>query len=1179
MRRSSPFLRTSLLVLGSLFIVVAAQAQYRGQIQGVVTDPAGAMVPGATVSLTDKETGRVQQATTNDDGVYNFGSLAPRRYSLSVEAKGFKKKSLEDFGIRAEQMNAVNVQLEVGQTTEVVNVTSDATPLIDTETAQLSGTVDAKQIQALPSFGRDVYQLAQLAPGVFGDGSRNQSGDSYSQPGNQGPGASGGSSGVFSTENRPQITANGGRQDQNNVTLDGIGITSVSWGGAAIVTPNEDSVKEVRVVSNSYDAENGRFSGASIQVLTNNGTNNYHGSFFFKVDRPGLNSFQNYTGTAGFPTDPQRNTNRFNNWGGSVGGPIIKNKLFAFFAYERIANGSTATGTNWFETPALLQSAPGGSIASQYGAYPGEAVAFSSINDVTCDAIGLVEGTNCHQIAGQGLDIGRPLDTTLFPLGTPDPSFTNNLHPGLGGDGTGAASNLDGIADIFSVNTAGPNQATNQQFNGRLDFNATSKDLIAFNIYKVPADNTSFNGGRPANLFHHHGMNEAETVLWDHTFSSSLLNELRVNAAGWRWNELKDNPQIPLGLPQTGRIGDPSNSNIGSVCPGCQGLGGPAGSIFDQWTYGLKDVVTKVHGSHSMKFGVEVTKLHFVQDAPWSARPNFYFKNYWDFLNDAPDLESGTFDPQTGAPTDVRKDSRSTILGFFAQDNWKVKPNLTINLGLRYEYFGPVSFLHNLLSAPVLGSGANALTDLHMKIGGNLWNADKGNFGPQLGFAWSPNRFDRKLVIRGGFGVAYNGEEQAITLNVWPNLPFNNGNSNFTGSQIVYAIPDDPHQFLPYPTNPNGVLNLDPNTHLPVVGSGIIVGVTGVPRNYATPYTYRYSLEGQYDLGANWVATLGYQGSQSRHQTRQYNLSQTLGAQGIALNPVVSDVDWYAHDGNAHFNALLTQLQHRFSRSFQFDMQYRYAKGSDNESGPYKTSYYVWDPGADWGPSDFDVTHAFKLYGIYSPTLFHGSRGWLEKLAGGWNFSGILNAHSGFPWTPVFNSSCNIVYNNGACYPNNGGNTFLMPVQYLGGAHSSTSNATFLRQGGNFPNGGAAYFVAPTFTDCTDPYPATCPIPQAPGHLRNAFRGPRYFDVDATISKAFGLPHMPVLGEGAQLEFRLNAYNVFNSLNLGGGGTDRDCGNIDNIVTDTHFGQVVPNCGNNGALGARTIEMQVRFSF
>jgi hypothetical protein len=1165
------------VLLFSLSFLTSAQAQYRASLHGTVADAQGAVVPDADVRLTNNETNQVLQTKTNGDGVYTFSGLPPSRFTVSVEKNGFKKKQLEDVTLIAEQANALDVTLEIGSANETVTVTG-AAPLIDTATGMISGTVDADQIQKLPSFGRDVFQLAQLAPGVFGDGARNQSGDSYAQPGNQGPGASGGSAGVFSTENRPQISANGGRQDSNNVTLDGIGITSVSWGGAAIVTPNEDSVKEVKVLSNSYDAENGRFSGAQIQVLTQNGTNQYHGSLFFKADRPGLNAFQGYRGSTAFPSDPQRNTNRFNNWGGSVAGPIIKNKLFAFFAYETIRNKSTSTGTGWYETPDLLNLAPAGSIAAQYAAYPGEAASYSSVNEVTCLAISLVQGTNCQQIAGKGLDIGRPLDTTLFPLGTPDPSFVNNLTPGLGGDGTGNPSNLDGIADIALVNTIGPNTSTNQQFNGRLDFNATSKDLIGFNIYKVPVDSTSFNGDRPANLFHHHATNEAETALWDHTFSSTLLNELRVNAAGWRWNELKDNPQIPLGLPQTGRIGDPANSQIGTVCPGCNALGGPAGSIFDQWTYSLKDVVTKVHGSHNMKFGGEITKLHFVQDAPWSARPNFYFKNYWNFLNDAPDLESGTFDPQTGAPTDVRKDSRSTLTALFAQDDWKLRSNLTVNLGLRWEYFGPVSFQHDLLSAPVLGTGTNVLTDLRMKIGGNLWNADKHNFGPQLGFAWSPNQLDRKLVVRGGIGLAYNGEEEAITLNVWPNLPFNNGNSNFTGSQIVYAIPSDPNQFLPYPSNPNGVLNLDPTTHLPVAGSGIIVGVTGVPRDYATPYTYRYSLQGQYDLGHNWVGTLGYQGSLSRHLTRQYNLSQIYGAQGIPLNPIVSDVDWYAHDGNAKFNALLTEIQHRFSSSFQIDAQYRYAKGYDNESGPYKTSYYVWDSRADWGPSDYDVTHAFKLYGIYSPVIFHGEHGWLEKIAGGWSISGILNAHSGFPWSPLVNATCNIIYSNGACYPNNGGNTWLLPADYAGGAKGNYSNSTFLGTG-NFPNGGASYFTATTFTDCTAAYPTTCPAPQAPAHLRNAFRGPHYFDIDATLSKSFGLPKIPVLGEGAKIEFRINAYNLFNNLNLGSGGADRDCGNIDNNVNSATFGQVIPVCGNNGALGGRTVEMQARFNF
>jgi len=1157
-------LRATAVAACLVFSAVIAHAQYRGSIQGVVTDAQGAVVSDAKLTLTDLETNRKLETTSDAAGVYTFTSLPPSRFKLEAEKSGFKKKILDNVQIIAEQSNALNVQLDVGATGETITVNAEEAPLIDTQTAQITGTVTADEVQKLPSFGRDVFQLVQLAPGVFGDGARSAGGDTNAQPGNQGPGGSGGSSGVFSTENRPQITANGGRQDANNVTLDGVGITSVSWGGAAIVTPNEDSVKEVKVVSNSYDAENGRFSGAQIQVISKNGSNNYHGSLFFKADRPGLNSYQAWTGTAGSPQTPQRNTNRFNDWGGSVSGPILKNKLFGFFAYERIANSSTVTGQQWFETPQLLQMAPAGSIAAQYAAYPGESPKISGVVDQTCDSIGLVEGTNCHEIPGQGLDIGRPLDPALFALGTMDPSFVDHLNPGLGGDGTGDPANLDGSPDIMNANTIGPNNNTNQQYNGRVDFNATSKDVLSFNIYRVPVSSLSYNGFRSANLFHHNATNEAETALWDHTFSPTLLNELRVNAAGWRWNELASNPQIPLGLPQTGRIGDPANGQIGTVCPGCNGLGGPAGSIFDQWTYNLKDVVTKVHGSHTMKFGGEVTKLHFVQDAPWSARPNFYFKNYWNFLNDAPDLESGTFDPQNGNPTDVRKDSRATILGFFAQDDWKVRPNLTVNLGLRWEYYGPISFTGGKLSKPVLGSGANVLTDLRMAVGGNLYNADKHNFGPQLGFAWTPTATNQKLVVRGGIGLSYTGEEQAITLNVWPNLPFTNGNANLTGSNIVYAIPSDPHTFLPYPSNPNAILDLDPTTNLPTIGSGLVVGVTGVPANYATPYTFHYSLEGQYDLGGNWVATLGYQGSNSRHLTRQYNLSQVYGAQGLALNPVVSDVDWYAHDANGHFNALLMELEHRFRHSFQTDVQYRYAKSRDNESGPYSVSNYVWNSKADWGPSDYDVTHAFKFYGIYSPVLFHGERSWLEKIAGGWNFSGILNAHSGYPWTPVFNATCNLIYTNGSCYPNNGGNSQLMPAAYLGGAKHSYSNSTFLSAGGNFPNGGASYFTPSTYTDCSLPYPNTCPAPQAPAPLRNSFRGPRYFDVDATISKAFGFPNMPVLGEHSSLEFRINFYNLLNSLNLT---------SMDTTVTDPHFGQAT------GALGARTIEMQVRFSF
>ena len=1152
MRFSLRSLLPATLLVAVCFSFGTAFAQYRASIQGTVTDAQGAVVSGAALTLTNKETGRSAQATSNDAGIYNFSGLMPSHYSLTTEKAGFKKQTLEDLTVISEQANAVNVELTVGAATETMVVNGDATPLIDTATANISGTVNAKQIQALPSFGRDVFQLTQLAPGVFGDGAQAQGGGTNGQPGNQGPGGACATCGIGTTENRPQISANGGRQDSNNVTVDGIGITSVSWGGAAVITPNEDSVKEVKVLSNNYDAENGRFSGAQIQVVSQNGTNQPHGSLFIKADRPGLNAYQHWNGPADLPTSPQRNNSRFNDYGGSVGGPIWKNKIFAFFSYEAVVNGGVTNAQSWYETPTLFPSAPAGSIAAKYGAYPGMNVKFSNFEEQTCVSAGLVEGPNCHEIVGQGLDIGSPLTTAL---GTKDTTFVDNLNPGVG-------NGLDGVADIFNVKTVGPNNTTAKQYNGRLDFNATNSDLIAFSIYRAPNMSVSANGFRPANLFNHEATNEAETLLWNHTFSSSLLNEVRVNAAGWRYNELKSNPQLPEGLPQTAFIGDQAHGGqIGTI--GVQGPGGAGTGIFDQWTYGLKDSLTKVHGSHTLKFGGEVTNLRFVQAAPWAARPNYGFNNYWDFLNDAPVRETGFFDPRTGIPTAVRKDSRSNLYALFFQDDYKFRPNLTLNFGLRWEYFGPLTFTHNQLATVVLGSGANALTDLSVRVGGNLYTSDKKNFGPQFGFAWSPHQFlgvdlaDR-LVIRGGAGIGYTGPEQAITLNGWPNVPFL-GQFNLTGLNIVYAVPSNPKQLAPYPVNPNAVLTFN-SKNLPT--SGAPIGVTAYPAHEPTAYAYRYSFDVKYDLGHDWVATVGYQGSSSRHLGRQSNLNQIYGAQGIALNPVINDLDYYSQDANASSNALLAEIQHRFSRSFELDTQYRWASSKDDASGPYTVSNYQWNSKANNGASDYDVRHALKIWGVYSPTIFRGSKGWLEKVAGGWSVSGIFNVHTGFPWSPAYFSTCNLVYSGGSC--TNGGQGQLLPASYLGGARLDYSNSRFLSAGGSFPNGGPAYFTPSAFTDCTAPFPATCPAPQQPGVRRNSFGGPGYIDLDATLSKSFGLPKLPVLGEAAKLELRANFFNLTNRLNLT---------NVDNTVTDPHFGEAT------GALGSRTIEVQARFNF
>jgi hypothetical protein len=1178
------------LAQAAILLVVfasALHAQYRASIQGVVTDPEGAIIPGAKATLTNLETGKSQETTSNSEGIYNFGALPPSHFKIEVSKEGFKTKVLDNVSIIAEQVNSVNVELEIGTATETVTVNASETPLIDTETGQISGTITNQQIENMPVFGRDVFQTVQLAPGYFGDGSRTGTGDTNSIPGNQGPGGSGAATGVYATENRSQVSSAGGRTDENGVSLDGVSINSVSWNGAAIVTPNPDSVKLAKAVSNDYDAEYGRSSGGKIQVVTQNGTNQFHGTGYFKIDRPGLNAFQPWNGPAGTNVPPVQNTSRFNDWGGSIGGPIWKNKIFFFFAYDTIRSSSTSTQSGWYETPALLNSAPAGSLAARYGAFTGEAATrYQYVIDQTCASIGLVQGKNCNMIPGQGLDIGRPLIPSLFPLGTQDPSATGPLNPGLGGDGTGSPSNLDGIADIFDVFAVAPNTQTNQQYMGRLDWNVTSKDLLAFTIYYIPVSQTFGNGGfaRPANLFHHDATNEAMTLIWNRTWTPTLLNEFRVNAAGWRWNELDSNPQSPLGLPQTLYIGANGGSNIGNL-NNINYLGAAAGSVFDQWTYSYKDVVTKVKGAHTMKFGGEITEFHFVQDAPWSARPQWGFANYWDFLNDATNKEQGTFNPLTGVPTDVRKDSRVTWWGFFFQDSWKFRPNLTLTAGLRWDYFGSPYFLHNLLSKVVLGPTYDTtLTGLHMVTGGSLYTPPKGNFGPQLGLAWSPNsvfgkEMGGRLVIRGGFGMAYNGQEQAITLNGWPNIPFTIGSTSLLGSNIVYNFPSNPHQFAPYPANPNTIVQFNA-ANLPI--GGLPVGVTGFPSSYPTAYAYRYSLLGQYDIGRNWVATLGYQGTDSHHLTRQYNFNQVYAAQGVPLNSAINNVDWYAQDANGHFNAFLAELSHSFSNQFQFTASYRWSSSIDNTSGPYSVTYYQWNGSTASGPSDFNVPSSLKFYGVYSPNWF-SSGSWERSVLGGWTFSGIMNYHTGFPYSAVFNiASCDIVYQGGNCQ--SGTNGQLLPAAYLGGALNSHVNGTYLALGGQFPKGGLAYFTPPTFTPCSLPFPQSCPgAPQAPGIGKNEFTGPYYFDLDMSMVKAFTLPRIPGIGEGSQLQVQLSAFNLFNNLNLANPGINS---NSNVIAFPTITNGVVTGWTNNPnfgqsltALGARTAEVQFKFVF
>jgi len=1142
-----------------------ASAQFRSSIQGVVTDASGGVIPGVTLTLRDTDTNQVLRSTTNNDGVYNFNALPPNHFSLTAVKEGFKTKTLQNVQLIPEQANAVNIRLEIGEVSQSVTVSGDSISLLDTETASISGTISNNQIEHMPSFGRDVTQLTQLAPGVFGDGSQSAGGGTRSLPGSNS--ASGGATdGIFKTENAPQIVANGGQNNANSITIDGISTASAVWGGTTVITPTEDSVDNVKVVANNYDAENGRFSGAQIQITSKSGTNTIHGSLFFKADRPGLNAYQRWNGpnsiNAGTPAQRGllRDNSRFNQFGGSVGGPIWKNKVFAFFAYETLRNNTTVTGTGWYETPQFLSQTRPGSIAAKYLAYPGEGASSNAIISATCANIGLTEGKQCQTIPGKGLDLGSPLKTAL---GTHDPSWTGTSSPGVG-------SGLDGIPDIAFLSTVNPSTVTESQYNGRIDANATNKDRLSFTIYWVPVTTTRYNGPvRAANLYNHSAINDAFAGLWNHIFSPTLLNEARVNAAGWRWNEIDTNPQVPFGLAQAnfGVNGSPYGNGVS-----LNNFGAPGPSVFNQWTYSYQDILTKVAGRHAVKMGGGVTRLYYLNEAPYSARPSYTFTNIWDFLNDAPYSENGTFDPKTGTPTANREDNRVNLWGFFVQDDVKVMPSLTVNVGLRYSYFGPFSSKQNNLSTVELGSGQAMLTGLSMRIGGNLYNAQKGNFGPQFGFAWNPGT---KLAVRGGFGLNYNQNEIAITANGTANPPnvlsksFCCSSATSSNSTILYALPSDVHTLYGYPANSNAIATFGTN-NLPATGTA---NVTGFDQDVKTIYTYHYSLDTQYNLGRNWVASLGYQGSASRHLILQTNLNAVAAAAGIPLNPTLTSVGFYSNNGVANNNSMLAGVKHQFSHSFLLDAQYVWAKSMDQGSQPYYKSPYPNNGALTYGRSDYNVQHAFKLYGMWQPKFF-GGNGWLAKVADGWSLSGIFNMHSGFPWTPTFNVS------GGTLYYQNSGYTSLFPAAYLGGAGQDTSNNAF-KSGpvgssrsfnSNYSQGALAYLTVPTYKTVTASLPATGPLPQAPGVARNFLNGPDYKDIDAAIAKSFGLPAIPVLGENARFEFRVDAFNLFNNLNLDGGSIVSTI-STNGTTSNPSFGQA------QRALGSRTLDIQVRFAF
>ncbi len=1172
-----------------LFLIIFAttgHAQFKAALQGTVSDSTGAVLAGANVTLTSNETNRKVETVTSGEGFYRFNGLAPGIYKISVKIANFKEKSVEGYAINAETVQGLDISLEAGGgISETVTVTNESQPL-RTEDANIDNTISRAEVLRLPQIGRDPYELARLTPGIFGDGARGSNGNSTGFPNSPGPGGSNAS--VFQTENQVPISANGQRLDANNFQIDGVSVNSQTNGGGAIVTPSQESVKEVTISSTSYSAEDGRNSGATVKVVSQNGTNDYHGSLFYKHNEPGLNAFNRFPGRA------ERVQNRQQQFGGSFGGPLPfinfgegvpvassgKDKLFFFFAYEGLRTSTNNTVRAFVETEqyrnAVRTLRPGG-VTARVFATPGLEPRISSVLPSLCSSSTPVPPTTgvanlgtdrCQAVTG-GLDIGSITGTrgVYLPLGG-----------GVGRADIGGG--LDGIPDIQFVELLNPNSFSGNQYFTRIDYNATARDTIAVSTFFTPTLREEGDVGgrsRPIGDLISDRLSFSVAAIYNRTISATKFNQLRVNYSGFSYNEVESNPLGNFGIPRIEVEGLPFD-RIRFGAPRSEFTPG----IFSEKSIDVSDTFNWIIGNHALKIGAQLRFDFNDTSIIGGARPLYSFVGLFNLANDTPIFEEINASPATGAPADGGRKYRTDSYAFFVQDDWKVRPNLTLNLGLRYEYFPPIR--DSLGQQTNLVFGPRGYVDSTVQATERLYKSDKNNFGPQIGFAYSPGFLEGKGVIRGGFGIGYNRIPSVVFINSRGNPPFlgrfgiccgtaaTDFGTPFVGGQILYALgsSNSPGSF---PTNPVLGGGINPATGLPRTGA---VEIYGSPEDQPNAQSFRYSLEMQYQLPFNLTATLGYQGSRNKNLIRLVNQNFIF----AEVNPNISQAFLPTPDVKSNYNALLATLERRFANGFQVQANYRFAKSLDNLSnaGPgfVTNQTYPVDNDSEYGPSDFDVKHNFNLFGLYDLPFFKNSTNRLAKtVLGGFQVSGILTFHTGFPFTPVV---------GGPGIRSASGATFgpFRPVRLLGEAGNDSSNDTFLNGNGNFtgslipgdvcintPGGCNRIFL--TTLNQVNGQPTFLANP--PGIGRNGYRGPRYYTVDMTFGKKFAFSGIGS-GEQTSLDIRVNAFNVFNKLNLGNFGFASDSTRINNgDFANPDFGRAT------FGLSGRVVELQARFSF
>ncbi len=1118
-----PVSKSKVLVLGALVSLLAGQALAQtvtANITGTVTDPSGAVVPNVKVTATNVATNVSHPATTNEAGVYNLLFLPIGQYNVTTEAQGFKKVVLGPFTLEVNQIARVDVKLEVGEATQSIEI-KDFAPILQTESTATGDALTATKLSSVPLNGRNFASLTQLIPGAISTS----------------PNAMNTSGRIQGSGSRPQV--NGNREQTNNFLLDGIDAND-SIDNRIGYQPNVDALEEVKVITGNGSSEFGNVGGAIVNATLKSGTNQFHGNVFEflrndKLDANGYFNNRNRLAKRAF---------RRNIFGGTLGGPIKKNKAFFFIDYE---------GTRQRDSgPSAASVAPDAWRTGNLSDF------LTKSNQVVKDPLTGPDVPSRQAFPGNIIPASRitnPAAKVLFGGGGYYP-LPNNV-------GTGVLA----ITNNYASSAA--NTLNNNQADVKGDFRPTDSDGISARWSISRYEQYGSQAALPVLMTSgNFAPTQSAVVSWTRTISPTLINEVRIG-----YTRIAIDEGIPIDW--SGKLGLDGNSKFGiaggqpvaglsSLVMGSGltnvGTGASIGSTVDN-KFSYADNLTWQRGKHLLKMGGQAIRF----------RQNRYYAGN----NGA--LGIFTFDgTYSGIPyadfllNTLHTKGRGAVVGkwghrhwrdaLFIQDDYKLARTLTVQLGMRWEYTQPIyevadrqvninTFTGELLYAGKDGN-SRALYDSYWK-----------QFEPRIGFAWNPWS---KLVFRMGYAMSSFMEGTGANLRLPLNPPF------FVETNVDYdpRTPGDIAIGFADASN-SGVLN-GPRTGANPVYQGRAWDLHLRPQ-----FTQQYNAALEYQFTNSTSMTVAYVGQIGTHLVVPHEANNPLPGVGpvsswtpsndrrpLYLNgslPNVGNIALTEGSARMSYNSLQISGRRRlaggldltgfyvWSRSMMENLGY-YGCGSVNAEGAYWQDAY--NRRGNRGPSCFDAKHNFSVGGLYNLPFGKGQAfgsGWnkaMDLVLGGWNVNYFLNAHSGFPVT-VFAGSAN----TGGRTPRgnvraNAYQPYKITTQTVDQFFGPATASTFCAAGVN--DGTCAYGIP------------------AVGSLGNAgvgtLRAPSFFNLDASIGKKFNVR------EHQYVDFRVEFFNAFNHASWGAPSRD--------ITSPTSFGQITTQIQN-----PRNIQFGLKYYF